>query len=323
MTQPRKHHYVPQFYLAGFTKNDNKDGRLFVFDIQQKKSWASTPKRTAHKRDFYRVEAGAGGDPMAIEKALSQLETRWKAALTTVIETRTLPDGDEFADLMIFVAFLAVRVPRIREKVADFVDRVSKTQIRAMFATKEGQEKVREILAEHGHEMSDEEFAQVVQFGVSDDYDVDYEPSWHVREMVRMAATLAPLLSLRKWRLWEVDAEAPDLICCDCPVVPAWRTPMPGLTAPAFGTPNTIVSVPLNRRMVLVSMIEEELPPETLDLEGVARINSMTGRNANQIYSSENDFVWMMRDYRVGKSAQLLEALGEAAQAKDAGGSVD
>ena len=42
--QPRKHHYVPQFYLAGFTENDSKDGQLFVLDKEQRKTWAKTPK---------------------------------------------------------------------------------------------------------------------------------------------------------------------------------------------------------------------------------------------------------------------------------------
>jgi hypothetical protein len=309
--QPRKHHYIPQFYLAGFTKSDSKDGKLYVLDKEKRKTWTSTPKGTAHKRDFHSIEPAPGIDPMAVEKGLSQLEGQWSAALATVIDKKILPEDESFGDLMMFVAFMAVRVVRIRDILSDFIDRVSKAEIQLMLATKDGQEHFRQTLAELGHEMSDDEFERLVSFGKSDDYDVNFEKTWHVQEMVRMAVTLAPLLSLRKWCLWIANETAPDLICSDSPVAPTWAVPMPGPMSPAFGTPNTIVSVPLNRRIALVSMIEEELPATSLDRNGVAAVNSMTAMYANQLYSSEPDFVWTMADYRVGDTAQLLSALGE------------
>jgi len=291
--QPRKHHYVPQFYLAGFTKNDSKVGQLFVLDKEQKKTWTSTPKGTAHKRDFHAIEPTPGGDPMAVEKALSQVEGQWSTALATVIDKQALPEDESFGDLMMFMAFMAVRVVRIRDILSDFIDRVSKAEIQLMLATRQGQEHFRQTLAELGHEMSDDEFERLVSFGKSDDYDVNYERTWHVQEMVRMAVILAPLLSLRKWCLWIADEAAPDLICSDSPVAPTWAVPMPGPMSPAFGTPYTIVSVPLNRRIALVSMIEEELPATSLDRNGVAAVNSMTAMYANQLYSSDPDFVWI------------------------------
>lgn len=49
---PRKHHYVPQFYLAGFTLDGSSESPLFVCDQEQSKTWKSTPKQSAHRRDF-------------------------------------------------------------------------------------------------------------------------------------------------------------------------------------------------------------------------------------------------------------------------------
>lgn len=288
--QPRKHHYVPQFYLAGFTENDSKDGQLFVLDREQRKTWTRTPKGTAHKRDFHAVEATPGGDPMVVEKALSHVEGQWSAALASVIDQKALPEGDSFGDLMMFVAFMAVRVPRIRETITDFIDDV-----------RQSQEFAREWAEQQGHrvqEVNEHEFEV-------------FDKTWHVQQMVQMAAPLAPLLSLRKWCLWIADETAPDLICSDSPVAPTWAVPMRGPMSPAFGTPNTIVSVPLNRRIALVSMIEEELPAMNLDRDGVAAVNSMTAMYAKQLYSSGPDFVWTMADYSVGDTTQLLSALGE------------
>lgn len=309
--QPRKHHYVPQFYLAGFTKNGCKDGELYVLDKERGKIWTSTPKGSAHKRDFHAIEPAPGGDPMGVEKSLAQVEGQWSAALAAVIDKRVLPEDDSFGDLMMFVAFMAVRVVRIRNILSNFIDRVSKAEIQLMLATKEGQEHFRKTLEELGHEMSDDEFEQLVSFGKGDEYDVNFEQTWHVQEMVRMAVTHAPLLSLRKWSLWIAEDSSPDLICSDSPVASTWAIPMPGPMPPAFGTPNTIVSVPINRQIVLVSMIEEELPAISLDRDGVATVNSMTAMYANQLYSSEPDFVWTTSNYRVGNASELLDALGK------------
>jgi hypothetical protein len=308
--EPRKHHYVPQFYLAGFTDNDSKDGQLFVLDKAQRKTWTSTPKGTAHKRDFHRISAGPEGDDMAVEKSLGQVEGRWSNVLLTVIENTRLPEDEPFGDLMMFVAFMAVRVRRIRNVLSDFIGGLMKTQIQLMLSKEDGRKQFRRELAELGHEMTDEEFDRLIEFGQGGEYTANYEQTWYVQQMVQMAATLAPLLSLRKWCLWIAEDDAPDLICSDNPVAPTWAVPAPGPMSPAFGTPNTIVSVPLNRRMAMVSMIEEELPGTRLDRKGVAAVNSMTAKYANQVYSPTPDFVWVMKDGGVGNTSNLLDALG-------------
>lgn len=311
--QPRKHHFVPQFYVAGFTKSGTKDGDLFVLDQDQRKSWRSTPKQTAHKRDFHRIEPPSEGDVMVVEKALSDLEGKWSTVLSSVLSNRRLPEDDAlFADLMMFVAFSAVRVPRIRKIASEFINESSKAEIQLALSTKEMQLEFRNRLTELGHTLSDEQFEELVRFGQSGHYDIDFEQSWHVGQLIRMATTLAGVLTSRNWRLLIADDAAPDLVCSDNPVAPTWIAPMPLYMSPAFGTPNTLVSVPLSRRMALIGTTNQEYPgDDTLDRDGVARINSMTGMYANQIFASENDFVWATFDHRVGDKSDLLAALGE------------
>jgi hypothetical protein len=206
-----------------------------------------------------------------------------------VLDQRSLPTDDTIGDLMMFIAFMAVRVPRIRETISGFLDEVRRKE-----------EFARKWLEQQGHE---------VQETSQNDFN-QFDQTWHVQQLVEMAANLAPLLSLRKWCLWIAEDDAPDLICSDSPVAPTWAVPMPGPMSPAFGTPNTIVSVPLNKRMAMVSMIEEELPHIPLDRQGVAAVNSMTAMYAGQLYSSEPDFVWIMKDGEIGNAATLLDALG-------------
>lgn len=308
--QPRKHHFVPQFYLAGFTKNDSKDGTLHVFDRQRRANWSSTPKGSAHKRDYHAVDPAIDGDPMSFEKKLGQFETQWSQTLANVIEKQSVPEDESFGDLMMFVAFMAVRVLRIREILSSHIDQVSKATIQLQLATELGRASFRATLQELGQTMPDEQFEELVRFGQSGQYEVDFDQTWHVKQMLQMAIDLAPLLSLRNWTLWISENSAPDLICSDSPVTPTWISPMQGPFPPAFGTPNTIVSVPLNRRIVLVSILEKELPYIRLGTEGVARVNSMTAMHANQLYSAESDFVWMRQDESLGNSKDLIEFVG-------------
>lgn len=81
--------------------------------------------------------------------------------------------------------------------------------------------------------------------------------------------------------------------------------------SPAIGTPNTVVCVPLNRRLALVGMLEAELPQQELDRDGVASKDSMSTMYASQFYASEPDFVWTMRDYTVDQVNDLWQALAQ------------
>ncbi len=43
---PRKHHYVPQVLLRGFTRDGSNGGRLYIVDVERRTTYASTPKGT-------------------------------------------------------------------------------------------------------------------------------------------------------------------------------------------------------------------------------------------------------------------------------------
>jgi hypothetical protein len=232
---------------------------------------------------------------MVFEKKLAEIEGRWSGLLRRVSETRMLPDGDDFGDLIMFVAFMAVRVPRIRETIDKFLDEVRRKEA---FARKWLRETGRAV---YGEEQTDE--------GA-----LEFDRTQHVHEMIRLAGVLGPLLAERRWNLWITTDDAPDLICSDSPVAPHWFVPISGPWPPGFGTLNTIVTIPLNRRMAMASMLEFDLGPRILDREGVAQLNSATGMYANQLYSADADFVWLTRDYGVSTAADLLRKLQDGAR---------
>src|SRR5690349_262769 len=87
---PRKHHYVPQVLLAGFTVTGTKTGVLHVVDVVQRATFTSTPQETAAERDYNLVE---GLDQRAVER--TSLRAPWRSPWSCFELARSQTTGDE------------------------------------------------------------------------------------------------------------------------------------------------------------------------------------------------------------------------------------
>jgi hypothetical protein len=103
----RQHHFLPVFYLSGFTQGGTRTGRLHAFDYIRDRHYASTPTKVARERDYYRIETHS--DPDVLETALSRMESMAAAALTTVTRQRRIASRGQLPDLLAFVALTFAR----------------------------------------------------------------------------------------------------------------------------------------------------------------------------------------------------------------------
>jgi Protein of unknown function (DUF4238) len=73
VTDPRRHHYVPQFHQRRFVGSDH---RLWVWDKSIDRVFQTTPGSIAVEADFYRLHdfEELGYDPLVMEKQLSEME---------------------------------------------------------------------------------------------------------------------------------------------------------------------------------------------------------------------------------------------------------
>lgn len=73
MSDPKLHHYVPQFYLRRFA---DKIGRLWVWDRDRDRVFATSPSSVAAESNFYFLPefAKLGHDPLTMERQFSDLE---------------------------------------------------------------------------------------------------------------------------------------------------------------------------------------------------------------------------------------------------------
>jgi hypothetical protein len=115
--QPRQHHIVPAFYLAGFTEANDVDGRLHVFDYWTAKRYLTTPSQACRERDYYRMFAD-GFDPFVVEATFSRLESELAPTLREVIACGTITRKGMLSDLLYLAAFIHARSRRARMRLS-------------------------------------------------------------------------------------------------------------------------------------------------------------------------------------------------------------
>ena len=307
MSENRRQHFIPEFFLAGFTESGARECLLHVLDQETGRQWRVRPGEIAHQRDFYRIEV-ADVDPNLFEKTFGAFEGQVAEVVRNLVVSQQPPDGDAFSNLMFFIALMAVRIPRRRAHMSRHVDEIAKAVMRMTVATPERWEATRRRMRADGvagpAEMSYEEAKALFE---SDDFSVDYPRTWHVGVLHDSAKTIFPYLADRQWTYFVADDEAGDFICSDYPVGLVWSSgETSGFFPPGFAVSETEVSMPLTRRWAMLGRFEREGGVYRATRTTVAAINSRTGMSAQQLYSAKADFVLTKRGGDIGTTADLL-----------------
>ena len=123
--QPSAQHYVPRFYLKGFT---DKHGVLWVYERFKPKR-ASKPKHEAHRPDYY-THAEHGFRDESAEAELRKMESLAGPVISKLGNPQYQMTREKASHLFVFVAFMFVRVPSWREHLdKTFVEMVRKNQL--------------------------------------------------------------------------------------------------------------------------------------------------------------------------------------------------
>ena len=104
---PRKHHFLPRFYLRGFSNDGNG---LYRIDKATGGSVGGTIRDLAAIRDFHRIDAAGTDDPFAFERKLGELEGLLAGYLNIAVEEGITSDEIK-AGIAQFVSMMRFRVP--------------------------------------------------------------------------------------------------------------------------------------------------------------------------------------------------------------------
>lgn len=133
--QPRKHHYLPQFYLKEFADGNE---RLLQCDRRTGKLVTVGIGDAAAKKDFHRFEepsvANPEFDPNAAEKLFAQIETIQAEALRQTLADPTLLETQPQlrAEILGFLQMMFFRVPKIHEMLGNTAKKALEAGIRVL-----------------------------------------------------------------------------------------------------------------------------------------------------------------------------------------------
>ncbi len=312
MSNPRKHHYVPQCYLAGFSP-DPKSPRLFVLDKESSRTFSSHVNDAACERDFYIIEVEEDGDPFTVEKFFATVESSGAEAIRFILEQRIIPRDALYGKFIAFLAVMAVRGPAVIDAIERPFAQAMKSMLWQVTASRETYERTMERLRTEGKDVSGVTYERMRDFVRSDDYVVSMGQNFRISSLLEMLKHAEPLLAARKWTVVEAAPDAPDFICSDRPVTLAWNRAelMHPLLSPGLGLPETTVMFPLTRRLALLGLLEVNAPLRTLDASGVGLINMYTAIHAKRfVYSGLADFIVNLGEGRpLAGRADFLEAV--------------
>lgn len=280
-SEPRAHHIVPRFWLAGFTENGEKDGRLWVTDLKRRKQWPSNPGKIGYINDFYRIAEG-DLDPVIVETALSKMEGIIAPILRGIDRERRAPRRDEMEELFEFIAIQWVRVPAFRVFARDLLEKFTQENVATALESEQSWIDTRKrvgipIDAPGG------DYRSMKEFWESGEHSLRIPTEWYMLEAFKAAGSIAPLLRKRYWGA--AISPSGSFIGTDNPVI------MDAAKGEMSGFVNAEVIFYQLSRHVLLYGVRDAIEPPFVNRKYIAHMNTFAMiRAQEQVFSPVPDF---------------------------------
>jgi hypothetical protein len=203
---PKRHHYLPRFYLEGFTRNR----LLWLYDRERKQFRPGTPEKTAVIKHYYVLEMEDGGKDFSIERYFSVVEGKAKTVIDK-IQRRTIITPAERADLALFIALLITRTPRFERDVQAMADAAAKHLIKRGVPNVET---VENLLRRSGTKLDPQDMLKFIQ---DEQFTLKMSRNFILSAMVEKAHKFGLDVCLMNWKIVHAP-ERTSFITTDQPV---------------------------------------------------------------------------------------------------------
>jgi len=300
MATSKRHHFIPAFYLAGFTDGEDRDSPFWCAGKDGKKIFQDTPNNACVENNYYTLTESP--DPMAVEKMYADLEANMAAVLRYIKENNWTPRPIDEAFLHIFAATLYLRVPEFRERNAIAIhavydrifdmlfrdprllrNQVQKTFENGFISRMPSDSEISAMYSEYWVTVSEKISGNIDNNSPSVSRDVFGLSVKNTLLKIELELiSIAKLLAHRRWFLYFVhECEKCEFITSDNPFVlisAETEAKMAGLMSMETG-----VFIPLHKRAALFGVFEDG-PSCTYHApkERVAEINELVHRGCNR-----------------------------------------
>jgi len=249
MNAPKRHHYLPAFYLDGFCR----DGVLCVFDRERHEYRVQQPRDTAVRRYYYAIVDAEGNRNLEIEGILSELESAAKPVIEKLDNGGTLT-AEERNALAHFIGFLFVRVPEFEDRVNAIYDGTLRAMSRLSFANEErAKREMERYAADTGKQVTEAEIKGMVDFVQADDYRIEVHRNQVLRHMVQQGPKMAHIFRQMDWLVLHPSDPKTSFVTTDKPICllppPGYK---PNFYGFGIGTQGAVKFVPLSQKSCLL-----------------------------------------------------------------------
>jgi len=304
MPLSKNHHIIPEFYLKNFT---NSKGSIHVFSKSLIKSWKSKPNKISIIGKYYRPESSEA-NPESLELFLSKIESKAAPAIDYLINNHEMPDGEDYFNLMVFLTLLHIRIPDFRKTASNFFEKIMKKCLAITTSDEDIFNNISSRMAKESEESISIPYESMREFIERDEYSVLFNNDFHLGAMMETFPKLIPFFDKRKWTVLVSEVKN-SFVCSDNPVALRWsdQNLIEGLH-PGLGHKKTDVSIPISSGIAIIGNFETYYETEVLEYL-IASINTNTIREADQVYSNSDDFLWIKKDNSIGNKKELEKTL--------------
>lgn len=287
----RRHHFLPQGYLAGFTDTGRKDGTLHVLDLKAQRTFRTTPLNVAVEKDFKRIDID-GKPPDAIESALAPIEDRAIQAIRRVIESGEFPSDSDHNLILNLLSLILAQNPKSRRNLNSIRTLEADEKLKWLVASQANWEHHLSLAREAGEEFKgDLSYERAREFVEDRRYTIDFNNEGTLREEFRAQDELLSALGKRTWTVLLAPKNGPRFITSDYPFSLHMEYGFRG--QPTFLTENTELFFPLSKTVGFIGVLGTALRPVVhVPVKAVAIMNSRVLRQADQrLFLAEADFL--------------------------------
>lgn len=126
MTEPKKHHYLPQFYLRHFQYDSrSKKEQIVVWEkLPEASSFIAAVDSTGCKRDFHTIDhEDFNNDRASIESVISKVEEIQSSLVEDILKNRSIKDVHQ-RELPFFLSLMRHRNPSVKEFIRESLSKI-------------------------------------------------------------------------------------------------------------------------------------------------------------------------------------------------------
>ena len=284
---PARNHYIPQFYLKGFS---NDGINIYRLDKATTEIKLLPIPSVGYEKNIYTYRT-INHTNDTLEKLFSQIEGQAATYIDKLRANLELSEQEK-ADLSIFLSFQMLRTPASQNKVLG-VETELREQFIRMTMEMTPPERIQEFFKSRGENMTVEQAKDIIDFGANkkrSKIEFDFPQEYWIKGMLKMAMELCPIFQICDWEIRH-SIKKNGFITSDHPfLLVAGEKPHP-FYGVGLLTPKSKKIIPLASDICLVAHDPNEKPNivhTEADKNFYRKINKYTLANAERyVFSSD------------------------------------